>query len=310
MGGTSYHSAYSKGFAGHGSTASISAGAESNHREHYHSQILSPDSRRFQQSPEQLPTQHPHNPPSPREWNRWLVIVQTFTAPFFIALIVWANTSPSSPRALVRPMLYSLLASLVTLALIVTTTAPTRPPRWRILLCFLGFAVSIAWISTIAGEVVGVLKTLGVVLNMSDAILGLTVFAVGNSLGDLVADITVARLGYPVMALSACFGGPMLNILLGIGLSGGYITVRGARRKHRKHPDDPMHFRPYHVDVSGTLIISGATLLATLIGLLVMVPLRKWRMDRVVGCCLVAVWVCSTIGNVVAEVLGWGGETH
>ena len=102
--------------------------------------------------------------------------------------------------------------------------APT-PHATAPLLCFLGFTVSIAWISTIASEVVGVLKALGVILGISDAILGLTIFAVGNSLGDLVADITVARLGYPVMALSACFGGPMLNILLGIGVSGLYMTL-------------------------------------------------------------------------------------
>jgi sodium/potassium/calcium exchanger 6 len=48
---------------------------------------------------------------------------------------------------------------------------------------------------------VGVLKTVGVILNISEALLGLTIFAAGNSVGDLVADITVARLGYPVMAL-------------------------------------------------------------------------------------------------------------
>ena len=35
----------------------------------------------------------------------------------------------------------------------------------------------------------------------------------GNSLADLVANITIARMGYPVMALSACFGGPMFSML-------------------------------------------------------------------------------------------------
>jgi hypothetical protein len=37
-------------------------------------------------------------------------------------------------------------------------------------------------------------QALSVILNISDSLLGLTIFAVGNSLGDLVADITVARL--------------------------------------------------------------------------------------------------------------------
>ncbi|KAK3062147.1 hypothetical protein LTR53_019496, partial [Teratosphaeriaceae sp. CCFEE 6253] len=83
---------------------------------------------------------------------------------------------------------------------------------------------------------------------MSHAIMGLTIFAVGNSLGDLVADVTVARLGYPVMALSACFGGPMLNILLGIGLSGSWILITGADKRHAKHPDTPLKYKSYHID--------------------------------------------------------------
>lgn len=254
------------------------------------------------QSPEQLPTVP--SSMEPKQWNRWLIIIQAFTAPFFIVLIVWANTELESPRALLRPTLYALLFSLILLAILLTTTTPTRPPQWRTVLCLLGFAVSIAWISSIANEVVGVLKTLGVILNMSDAILGLTIFAVGNSLGDLVADITVARLGFPVMALSACFGGPMLNILLGIGISGCYITIKGGRHHHEKHPDRPIRFKPYPIDVSTTLVISGATLLGTLVFLLVVVPWRKWRMDRTIGWSLVAIWSASTLANVVVEVLG------
>ncbi|KAF2791986.1 hypothetical protein K505DRAFT_279620 [Melanomma pulvis-pyrius CBS 109.77] len=258
------------------------------------------------QSPEQLPTVAP--PSEHTQWNRWLVIIQVFTAPFFIVFIVWANTELESPRALLKPTLYSLLFSLSMLAVLLTTTTPDRPPRWRTLMCYLGFAVSIAWISSIANEVVGVLKTLGVILNMSDAILGLTIFAVGNSLGDFVADITVARLGFPVMALSACFGGPMLNILLGIGISGCYITIKGGRHQHDKHPDRPIHFKPYHIDVSTTLIISGATLLFTLAGLLVAVPWRKWKMDKTIGWGLVVIWTASTVVNVVVEVMGVGSN--
>lgn len=98
-------------------------------------------------------------------------------------------------------VLYSLLLSLVLLALLVFITVEHIRPKHHYTLCFMGFVISIAWISTIAGEVVGVLQTLGVVLDISEALLGLTIFAAGNSVGDLVADITVARLGHPVMAL-------------------------------------------------------------------------------------------------------------
>jgi solute carrier family 24 (sodium/potassium/calcium exchanger), member 6 len=244
-----------------------------------------------------------------KEWNRWLVCLQLFTAPLFTVMIVWANLNDDHDmRSLLWFILCSLLVSLICLFILLATTTPDHPPKYRSLLCFLGFAVAIAWISTIANEVVGVLKAFGIILGISDAILGLTIFAVGNSLGDLVADITVARLGYPVMALSACFGGPMLNILLGIGVSGLYITIRHGTKSHHKHPDRPIHYRPYEIDVSTTLLISGITLLVTLVGLLVVVPLNGWKMDRKIGWGLICLWSLSTLGNVIVEILGWGGD--
>lgn len=255
-----------------------------------------------------MPTYTVPSDDEPRDWNRWLVIIQIFTAPFFTISIIWANMDDDhSLRLYARLVLGSLVFSLVLLLVLLAMTSPDREPRFRPALCFLGFLVAIAWISTIANEVVGVLKAIGVIFNMSDAILGLTIFAVGNSLGDLVADITVAKLGYPVMALSACFGGPMLNILLGVGLSGTYLTVRSGEHRAHKHHSKHVKFRPYELEISTTLMISGITLLVTLLGLLIVVPLNGWRMDRKVGIGLVTLWTLSTLGNVLVEILGGEG---
>jgi sodium/potassium/calcium exchanger 6 len=254
-------------------------------------------------------TQKDNVPSSPKDWNRWLVFLQIFTAPLFVVTIAWANLDDDHDRkTLVILVLSSLVFSLVCLLFILATTTPDHPPKYRPLFCFLGFIVAIAWISTIANEVVCVLKAFGVILGISDAILGLTIFAVGSSLGDLVANITVANLGYPVMALSACFGGPMLNILLGIGLSGLYVTIRHGTKYHAKHPSRPTKYKPFEVEVSTTLAISGVTLLITLVGLLIVVPLNGWRMDRKVGWGLIALWSLSTIGNVIVEILGYGED--
>merc|ERR1712130_994488 len=40
----------------------------------------------------------------------------------------------------------------------------------------------------------------------------------GNSIGDFVADISLARIGKARTALAACFGAPLLNLLFGTGL--------------------------------------------------------------------------------------------
>lgn len=144
------------------------------------------------------PTTEDSEPPS---WNRWLIALQIFVGPIFTTFIIWAKYMDQPVKVLAEMVLYCLLGSLIVLAVLLLSTTPDQKPKYHFLFCFLGFIISIAWISTIAEEVVGVLKAVGVILGMSEAILGLTVFAVGNSVGDLVADITVARLGFPVMAL-------------------------------------------------------------------------------------------------------------
>ncbi|KAK2002218.1 sodium/calcium exchanger protein [Colletotrichum falcatum] len=241
------------------------------------------------------------------QWNRWLVAIQLFTGPVFAVIILWANMKEDFEqpyKTLVRLVLYTLMASSVLLGFLLLTTSPDKRPKYHFLLCFMGFIIAIAWISTIAGEVVGVLKAFGVIFGISEALLGLTIFAAGNSVGDLIADITVARLGFPVMALSACFGGPMLNILLGIGIGGVYMMVQAANHRHKKHPDRPLKYLPYEVQIGGTLMISAITLLLTLLALLIIVPMNKWVMSRKIGYGLIVLWTISTIVNVVVELTG------
>jgi solute carrier family 24 (sodium/potassium/calcium exchanger), member 6 len=48
--------------------------------------------------------------------------------------------------------------------------------------------------------------------------LGLTFLAWGNSLPDFVLNVVSARQGQAKMGISACYGGPVFNILLGIGI--------------------------------------------------------------------------------------------
>ena len=45
----------------------------------------------------------------------------------------------------------------------------------------------------------------------------------GNSMGDMSANMTMARKGLANMAITACFAGPVFNIL--IGLSGGFTKL-------------------------------------------------------------------------------------
>ena len=96
----------------------------------------------------------------------------------------------------------------------------------------------------------------------------------------------------------------MLNILLGVGISGLYVTLQGGQAWQDRHPDRPPKYKPYRIEIGKTLIISGVTLLITLVGLLILVPLNNWLMDRKIGWALVALWSTSTVLNVVLELNG------
>jgi len=52
-----------------------------------------------------------------------------------------------------------------------------QPPQYYGSLCFVGFMVAITWIFLVANEVVGILQAFGMIFGLSDAILGLTIFA-------------------------------------------------------------------------------------------------------------------------------------
>ncbi len=96
----------------------------------------------------------------------------------------------------------------------------------------------------------------------------------------------------------------MLNILLGVGIGGAWMGISSANRKHQKHPDRPIHYKPYHIEVGGTLMVSAVTVLLTLVILLIAVPLNKWYMSRKIGWGLIALWSISTVINLVVELTG------
>lgn len=97
----------------------------------------------------------------------------------------------------------------------------TEPPTGalRVVLTTFAFFTSVSWIINVANEIVGVLQAAGELLGIPSAALALTVLAWGNSLGDLICDVSVARRGSPKMGLAAAYAGPMFNLLVGLGLS-------------------------------------------------------------------------------------------
>jgi solute carrier family 24 (sodium/potassium/calcium exchanger), member 6 len=92
------------------------------------------------------------------------------------------------------------------------------------------------------------------------------------------------------MGFSACFGGPMLNILLGVGISGSYVISHSSK--------------PYILPLSRTLFVNGLGLLAILIVTIVVVPLNGFYLTRTWGIFLICCYVLLVTVTVVVEMKG------
>lgn len=243
------------------------------------------------------PSEHNHKEKSDCGcWDRWLLLLQGFAAPQFVWVMLWLDAfNDGTAESWLYPALACLAGSVVFALIMLATSSSDVQPRWYRAMSIAGFLMSAFWLSIIADEVVSILKAIGVISGLSDAVLGSTVFAVGNSLDDLIADITVAQHGHPVMALSACFGGPLLNILLGLGASTIYLTTRQAQKTG--------HLAPIRIEGDTTLIISTAFLMGTLSVLVFVLRVRHWQMTRVIGICMICAWAAMTAANTTVDLL-------
>ncbi|KAJ8599873.1 hypothetical protein CTAYLR_010367 [Chrysophaeum taylorii] len=101
----------------------------------------------------------------------------------------------------------------------------------NIALALFGFAVAATWIDVFADELVSALEFFGALAGIPSPVLGLTVLAWGNSIGDFSTNIAMAKRGLANMAMTACFAGPVFNALVGLGI--GFSVRLAKERTHR-----------------------------------------------------------------------------
>ena len=169
-------------------------------------------------------------------------------------------------------------------------------PRHRLPFVSVAFVISILWIYLTANELVALLQFFGTAFNVSDGILGLTVLAWGNSIGDFVANTVVARQGFPEMAISAAFGGPLFNMVFGLGVSVTYANIVSYPAPLPVQPISNQTFTAF-------LFLSIGLLLS-----LVVIPLTGFVIHRYHAFALLVLYVVATACGLCAEfgVLKWG----
>lgn len=154
-------------------------------------------------------------------WSKNYAVASTALAPLLLALVWEGEDSLLINRSWQVLLTATFVGAALSLTAYFTLTTEHPPRRFLFPWVFGGFVMSIVWFYIIANELVGALVALGVVLDMDAAILGLTVLAWGNSLGDLVSNLVLANHGGDgvQIAVSGCYAGPMFNTLVGLGAS-------------------------------------------------------------------------------------------
>ncbi|KAL2609828.1 hypothetical protein R1flu_028401 [Riccia fluitans] len=176
-------------------------------------------------------------------WSKFYAVSSATLSPLLVAS-VWDGKDGGPMGSAWKEYIVAGGIGIVLGGLAIFTTQKEHPPRrYSFPWAFGGFIMSIVWFYIIANELVATLVALGIVLEIDAAILGLTVLAWGNSIGDLMSNLALVCHGGDgvQIAFSGCYAGPMFNTLVGIGLSLVLASWKTYPAKFQI-PEDPSIF--------------------------------------------------------------------
>lgn len=168
---------------------------------------------------------------------RSLVALSLALSPTWFAYYLWRN---NDIVVFGHAAYYVYWAVLLLIAAAFARFAPVQvqdlhqlSPYISVPIALYGFAMAATWIDTIADALVSLLNFIGVLLSIPSSVLGLTLLAWGNSMSDLSANVTMARKGLANMAITACFAGPVFNILVGLGLGFSSLAAQTGQSERQ-----------------------------------------------------------------------------
>ncbi|GER51992.1 sodium/calcium exchanger family protein [Striga asiatica] len=220
---------------------------------------------------------------SEESWSKPRATCSAALAPVFCAAVCVNLAEITDFR--IRSAVYLSSATLgfvLGLSAFVLTKKSSPPKRLMVMWLVGGFAMSITWTYVVVEEVVSLLIAFGHILGISTSVLGVTVLAWGNSLGDLISNTALALRGGTdgaQVALSGCYAGPLFNTLIGLGFS-LVFAVWG------EYPSS------YEVPGDGELYETVGFLMGGLLWALVILPKRDMRLDKSLGVGLLAIYFC------------------
>ncbi|WP_346858844.1 calcium/sodium antiporter [uncultured Draconibacterium sp.] len=145
------------------------------------------------------------------------------------------------------------------------------------------FLLSVLIIAALSYVLVEVAVAAAHILNIPEAIIALTVLAVGTSIPDLFSSVIVAKQGRGDMAVSNAIGSNIFDILVGLGLP--FILF--------------MSFTGETITTGGDLLGSSMILAGSVVLLVLLLVVKKWKVGKITGFILLATYLFYVLNEVL-----------
>ncbi|XP_044835246.1 sodium/potassium/calcium exchanger 1 isoform X2 [Mauremys mutica] len=166
------------------------------------------------------------------------------------------------------------------------TVPDVRNPRSRnfFAITFLG---AIVWIAAFSYLMVWWAHQVGETIGISEEIMGLTILAAGTSIPDLITSVIVARKGLGDMAVSSSVGSNIFDITIGLPVPWFLYSVFNG-------------LSPVAVSSNG-LFCAIVLLFLMLLFVIISIALSKWKMNKLLGLTMFALYFVFLIISVMLE---------